>query len=103
MSNHNSNDWHVNHRLDVIHARLELHGTPEEGMVTGLMRGVSHGKRRNLWTEANAWESETADLRMAPADWVHHVALVALQDRPNTGERLLFGLTGGLGVQDPLF
>ena len=25
------------------------------------------------------------------------------QDRPNTSERLLFALTGGLGIQEPLF
>lgn len=70
--------------------------------VTASAVGSSAYKRLPLWTESSVWADEE-DVRHAPADWLHHLALTALQDRPNTSERLLFSLTGGLGVQDPLF
>lgn len=70
--------------------------------ITGRAVGSSSYKRLPLWSESSVWDGED-DTRHAPADWLHHIALTALQDRPNTSERLLFSLTGGLGVQDPLF
>lgn len=89
--------------LRVVHFRLELPGPDTPGVVNGLAQGRSPNRRVALWSEANVWTDEQADLRHDPADWLHHIALTALQDRPNSTARLLFGLTGGLGVQDPLF
>lgn len=89
--------------LRVVTFRLELPGPDTAGVVNGLAQGHSPNRRVALWSEANVWTESQADLRHEPADWVHHLALTALQDRPNTTERLLFGLTGGLGVQEPLF
>lgn len=93
----------VNHRLTTVSLTLQFPGPPDEdGPVYGVASGRSQTRRAPLWQETNSW-ADGADLRHEPADWLHHIALVALQDRPNSTERLLFGLTGGLGLQDPLF
>lgn len=89
--------------LALVTFRIELPvGPSADGPVVCHAAGQSPMKRRSLWSESNVFNSDD-DLKHAPADWVHHLALTALQDRPNSQERLLFGLTGGLGIQDPLF
>lgn len=89
--------------LHLVQFRLEFPDTPDaDGPIVTHATGSSPNRRRSLWHESAVWTDES-DLRHEPADWVHHIALTALQDRPNTTERLLFGLTGGLGAQDPLF
>lgn len=89
--------------LHVVTFRLEMPEDPSaDGPVVTHAAGNSPYKRRTLWHESNVFGADE-DLRHAPADWIHHLALVSLQDRPNTQERLIFSLTGGLGVQDPLF
>lgn len=99
----NSALWRTNHQLHKVRFTLELPTGPEPGVVSAYVTGESGTKRGRLWHEANVWTEGQDDCRHAPADWIHHVALTAVQDRPNSQERLLFGLTGGLGVQDPLF
>lgn len=89
--------------LAVVQFRLELAGpTLAPHVIVCHATGSSPMRRRSLWTESSIF-GEDADLRHAPADWIHHIALTALQDRPNSQERLLFGLTGGLGIQESLF
>lgn len=89
--------------LALVYFRLELPGDSSlDGPVVCHATGQSPMKRRSLWSESNVFGPDD-DLMHAPADWIHHLALVVLQDRPNSQERLLFGLTGGLGAQDPLF
>lgn len=104
MSNSDRNLWAVSHDLEVVRFTLGL-GGGQGGVpiINGVAQGISSGKRTPLWTETNVWNGEDHDTNHEPADWVHHLALVALQDRPNSSERLIFGLTGGLGLQDPLF
>lgn len=82
---------------------LNLAADPEvPASVVVHAQGRSVYRRGNLWAESSIF-APGDDQQIAPADWLHHIALVALQDRPNTQERLLFGLTGGLGVQEELF
>lgn len=89
--------------LALVTFRLEFPSSPgEDGPVVTHAAGSSPNRRRSLWSESSVFGLDD-DLKHAPADWIHHVALTALQDRPNSSERLLFGLTGGLGLQDPLF
>lgn len=89
--------------LQLVRFRLELPHDPEAPQaVTVHATGESVLRRGPLWTESASW-SDPDDHGIPPADWVHHIALAALQDRPNTSERLLFALTGGLGLQEPLF
>lgn len=89
--------------LHLVTFSLRLPENPgERAPVSCRAVGSSGYKRLPLWSESSVWDDDE-DVRLAPADWIHHIALTALQDRPNTSERLLFSLTGGLGVQDPLF
>lgn len=101
MSQHNP--YAVSHELRVIRATITLPSSAEEGPTTAHVIGETPTKRAPLWSETNAWGPPLDDRYLEVGDWVHHVVLASLQDRPNTGERLLFSLTGGLGVQDPLF
>lgn len=89
--------------LHTVEFRLELPTRPGYRVVNALAQGQSHNKRRPLWTEANVWNNTDSDLNVEPADWIHHIALVALQDEPASQEALLMGLTGGLGEQQQLF
>lgn len=90
------------HKLRVVTFRLEFGEPAGETVINALAQGHAETRRTSLWSEANVWTEATADVRHEPADWLHHIALVALQDRPNSTERLLFGLTGGLGQQGSL-
>jgi len=101
MSNYN--EWAVSHKLNRITTTLDFGSPTEEGLVIATIHGWSSTKRGALWSEGNLWQEGEADLRMEPADWIHHVHLVALQDKPNSKQRLIYGLTGGAGFQDPLF
>lgn len=89
--------------LRTVHARLELDSGPEDAVVAAYVHGYSPNRRTHLWAEAALWTPEDSDQRVEPADWIHHILLCSLQDRPNTQERLLFSLTGGLGQQGTLF
>lgn len=104
MTNNDRHLWAVKHELEVVRLRLGL-GTGADGVdiINGVAQGTSGGKRTPLWTETAVWNSQDHDTRHEPGDWVHHIALACLQDRPNSAERLLFSLTGGLGIGDPLF
>lgn len=89
-------------KLRTVQFRLELDSGPHDDTIVTYAHGYSPNRRTHLWSEANVFSPVEHDLKVEPADWIHHVALCALQDRPNTQERLLFSLTGGLGQQDPL-
>lgn len=88
------------HRVTFV---LEFSEDPGDCTVTVSATGTSAYKRGTLWREAEVFTESSDHLKLAPADWIHHVALCSLQDRPNTTERLLFSLTGGLGIQTELF
>lgn len=89
--------------LHLVTFTLRLPDDPGAAVpITARAVGSSGYRRLPLWSESSVWD-DGDDTRHAPADWLHHIALTVLQDRPNTSERLLFSLTGGLGVQDPLF
>lgn len=90
-------------RLQQVVFTLDIVESDPVDVVTVRAHGTSEYRRRVLWHEHSSWSEDSSDIRHEPADWVHHVALAALQDRPNTSERLIFSLTGGLGQQDPLF
>lgn len=88
--------------LLIVNVRLEFPADPDaDAPIVVHATGSSPMRRRALWVESNVYGPDE-DLRHAPADWIHHVALAVLQDRPNSQERLIFALTGGLGIQETL-
>lgn len=88
--------------LETIEIRLELTGHGETPAISGFAAGRSSYQRRNLWTLGEVWMGD-GNHGLEPVDWMSHVVLTALQDRPNTRERLDFGLRGGLPLQGDLF
>lgn len=92
------------HKLERVTLRVYLPNDASPNAVTTSAEGWAPTKRGHLWHVNESWSSdERSPGMMEPADWIHHLALVAMQDRPNTPERLDFALTGGLGYQDPLW
>ena len=90
-------------RLERVELTLDFTQEGGHDLILSTATGSSQYRRRSLWHEQATWSDVDSDLRHEPADWLHHIALTAIQDHPNTQERLLFGLTGGLGVQGSLF
>lgn len=93
----------VPRQLTTVEFRLEIPTRPGAHMVNTLAQGLSPNKRRPLWTEANVYNSADSDTMVEPADWIHHIALCALQDRPASQRDLIVALTGGMGEQHRLF
>lgn len=67
--------------------------------------GRSETKRANLWTYQELFTPELDQEKgYSAADALHHVALVCIQDRPNSLERLQFALRGGIAwSQEEIF
>lgn len=85
------------HKLDRVDISLYLPRYPHA--VSSEMRatGYSDTRRASLWHYHEAFDHVLdAEKGYGCADAAHHVALVALQDRPNSLDRLEFALRGGL-------
>lgn len=64
--------------------------------------GRSRTKRTALWHYAEVFTAEVQqDRGYSLNDAVAHIVLVCHQDRPNTLERLKFGLSGGVYWDEP--
>lgn len=85
---------HAPRQLQQVSFRLELPTKPGHREVVAIAQGTTPGKRRPLWTEHKVWTNAEADLSVEPADWVHHLALVVLQDAPADQAALTTALTG---------
>lgn len=85
------------HRLHRVEFTLHLPHDP--GDRSSVMRASGHSdtRRAALWHYHEAFDSTIdAEKGYGVADALHHVALVALQDRPSSLDRLQFSLSGGL-------
>lgn len=69
------------------------------------VNGRSLTRRANLWSYHEVFDTELCvEKGYGVADALHHIALVCLQDKPSSLERLNFALAGGLAyTQDPLW
>lgn len=96
------NEWAAHHTLDRVEITLHLPTPRSDHRADIAARGWSTTKRGSLWTWQESWNpSEMHVEGYEPVDVVHHLLLVAVQDRPNTQERLSFGLGGGLSWSEP--
>lgn len=96
---------HVQHKLQAVEFRLVLPNLAGSTPATIRASGRSDTKRGDLWTYVEAFDEEIDRAKgYGAADALHHISLVALQDRPNTMDRLDFALRGGLAWhQESLF
>lgn len=70
------------HDLEVVTARIIL-PSPANGHVTqARVVGEASTRRTTLWNESASWTPEEAAAGLQPTDWVAHILLCALQDRP---------------------
>jgi len=88
-------EWHPTHELDRVEVTMRF---PDDGSVELRAAGYASTKRGALWRFQEDFLIDQGS--MAAHDAAAHLLLVVQQDRPNTRERLDFGLMGGLGWED---
>lgn len=82
------------HELESIRVVVTL-PSPENGHLTAVrILGETTTQRSSLWSESASWSADEVTNGLQPTDWVAHVLLVALQDRPSNQEALDNGLIG---------
>lgn len=88
-----------NHVLTSVRFSLHL-PTPQNGSSWRLeAAGESVTQRASLWSVQESWQRDDVSRGYQPCDALHHLALVAAQDRPNTQDALEKALHG-LGWED---
>lgn len=83
------------HQLAVVTCSLVLPCKRNNYRSSILVEGVSETKRAALWSVRESWEPGEVTAGLQPADAIHHVLLVASQDRPASQDVLERHLTGG--------
>lgn len=82
------------HVLERVELKLYL-PTSRNSRITRLeASGWSETKRGPLWSIQESWSWSECVSGLQPCDALHHVALVAAQDRPVTQGGVEFALTG---------
>lgn len=82
------------HVLERVECKLYL-PTSRNGRHTRLeCSGWSDTRRGPLWSIAESWSWSEQQSGLQPSDALHHVVLVASQDRPVTQSGIEFALTG---------
>lgn len=89
--------WNVSHNLESVELTLWMPKPDESDAHSIRAAGRASTKRANLWTYQETFDDAlSAEKGYSAADALHHIALVCMQDRPNSLERLNFALRGGL-------
>lgn len=85
------------HKLTSVDLSLRLPADPADSWVNLRVAGRSVTQRADLWTYEEAFGPDSySEQGYGPSDALAHIALVAIQDRPNSLARLHFALNGGL-------
>lgn len=96
--------WQAQHRLETVEITYHLPDVRTGALAVMTARGRSSTKRGNLWVHREEWDpADTQHEGYEPSDLARHLLLVAEQDRPNSSERLSFGLCGGLSWTEEEF
>lgn len=88
-------EWIVPHKLERVTVTLRF---PDDAVVELRAEGWATTHVRRLWQYGEDFGPDTN--AMSPHDAAAHILLCCHQDRPNTLERLLFSLRGGLAWED---
>ena len=99
------NEWATKATLDRVDFALRLPLGQGEHSVSVTAIGRCATKRNALWTYAESFDHrDDRSKGYGPADALHHIALVAIQDLPGRLEDLDLALRGGVSyVEPPLF
>nr|CRY96645.1 hypothetical protein [uncultured prokaryote] len=87
------------HSLDRLSARLTIPSRRNGYIASVTVNGESETKRGNLWTAQESWTQAEQDRGLQVADWLQHLVLVSIQDRPITPTGLQHVL-GAKGWED---
>lgn len=90
------------HQLEAVTCRLVLPCKRNNYRSSILVEGFAETKRAALWSVRESWEPDEVTAGLQPADAIHHVLLVASQDRPASQDVLELQLTGGGWEEVPL-
>lgn len=83
------------HRLEVVTIRLHLPSRSTSWVGRAQATGESSTSKRSLWSDRLVVECLSTNDGLGLADYAHHLALVALQDRPVNQAQLDRALKGG--------
>lgn len=90
------------HKLETVDFRLSL-PLKRSNYVTRLeVHGRASTSRSALWSVSESWTTDDQVAGLQPADALHHLALIALQDTPYSQEAVFRALTGERWVQEEL-
>lgn len=89
------------HKLATV--TITLHLPTRANSFTGVVRaeGRAQSKRDNLWSVSEEFTEAAQINGMSMTDAVHHLALIAVQDRPDTQDRFEYYLRGGQHYKTP--
>lgn len=85
----NPQEWHPRHQLEQVTVTVQF---VKGGEVRVVASGRSSGQRADLWRHSEVIDGDES--RLVVADHLHHMLLVALQDRPRSLEAFQRGLVG---------
>jgi hypothetical protein len=96
--------WAVKHNLNKVEFVLDLPTTEGPYETSIRATGRCDQKRGALWQYQETFEPVSSrEKGYGPADAIHHIALVAQQDRPRSLGELDFALRGGIAwVQEEM-
>lgn len=89
------------HALTHVRFDLELPRRANGYQATVGVIGRSSTKRASLWTYSETFPEASPGQDFMPTDALHHLALIAIQDRPDTQARLEHLLHGGRLYEEP--
>ena len=90
------------HTLEAVHFRLGLPLRRNQYQTTLEVKGTASTRISRLWFISEQWTPEEQEAGLQPADAIHHLAMIALQDHPASQERVFQLLTGQRWVQEEL-
>lgn len=90
------------HQLETVTFTLQLPTRRNQYLTRLEVRGEASTKRSSLWSVSESWTPAEQEAGLQPADALHHLALIALQDRPSSQEELFRQLTGEPHIQETL-
>lgn len=70
------------HRLEHLEVKVHLPEAANNHTTSVLVQGISGGKRAPLFTLAEHWGPDEITRGLQASDWLAHVVLSVLQDRP---------------------
>lgn len=94
--------WNAQHKLERVSFTLNLQDMLSIGEVGLHAHGEASTARHHLWNYEEVFDDLSQPIKgYSAADALHHIALVAMQDRPVRLDDLELALRGGVSWSQP--